>query len=312
MEKTLFGHGVVDMKMSFTTKCSAHCSTCLNHTIVNHCKLEEDVFKKYINNILDLDIPNKINVSFYNIGEVYLHEHFVEWCEWAIPKLKKKGIKTGVVTNGSDITKIPKGIDCFEISFNAGNKKTYEEVTQLSFDKVYKNINRLYDEGEFKKARRVVIRLLSFDANAGQEEEFKRLFRRMKGVKYRISYLYDNQFGKTEYAAIVEREKRVPCEYLTNKVNLYPNGDINLCAHDFQDTVVLGNIKENSLTDILAGEKRMELLKLHYNGIYEGLCEKCNFNADRKKEYILTGYFDPLENTIFQVLKRMYRTFRRA
>lgn len=309
----LFYKGNVDFKMSFTTRCSARCVTCLNHTITEHCELEWDVFEKYIRAVAELAIPNKKTVWFYNIGEAYLHPHFVPWCEKAIRLLKKRGIKTGVVTNGADMDRggVPEGIDYFEISFNAGERKTYEMITGLAFDRVYANINRLYHAGEFGKAGQTSIRLLCFDANAGQEEAFRNLFRKMHGVKYRMNYMYDNQFEETEYTGVIERKQRNPCEYLTNKVLLYPNGDINLCAHDFCDSVVFGNLKEDSLQEILRGEKRMRLIREHEAGKFAGLCEKCNFNADRRREYVATGYFDPLEDAVFQAAKKVYRNIKR-
>ncbi len=306
----LFHKGSIDFKMSFTTRCSARCTTCLNPNIKEHFDLEWEVFKKYIESIVKLEVPNPKWVWFYNIGESYLHPNFIEWTEWAIDLLKKNKIKTGLVTNGSElggVKGVPKGIDSFEISFNAGNKQTYEAITGLNFEHVYGNIKELYKRGEFKKAKKVCIRLLCFDGNAGEEKLFKDLFKGMHGVRYRMSYLYDNQFGETDFNALVKREKRYPCEYITNKVLLYPNGDINICAHDFMDTVSFGNLKKNTLEEILSDSKRMQILKEHESGIYKGICEKCNFNADRKKEYIVTGYFTPIENYIYQTAKWIYK-----
>ena len=304
--KKIFNDGEVDFKMSFTTRCPARCTTCLNPTITEHYDLEWDVFKKYIEEIIQLDIPNKKRVSFYNIGEVYSHPHFVEWCEWAIPLLHEKGIFTDVVTNGFNITAIPKGIDSFEISFNAGKKETFENITKISFDSVYHNIISLYDKGEFKKAKRVIIRMLCFDENANEENDFKNLFKHLKGVRYRFNYLYDNQFGETKHHGLVERIERVPCSYITNKVNLYPSGDLNICCHDFKKTVVLGNLKSNSLLEILQGDARMHLFNQHNELVFSGLCEKCNFNSSRTSEYVKHGYFYPPYDIAYQMARKIY------
>lgn len=318
MENKLFDNGLVAFKLSFTTRCSANCTTCLNPTINEHYDLEEKVFKKYINQILELPIKNPIEISFYNIGEVYMHPHFVELCEWAISRLNsargggQRRIRTSIVTNASHAYKVPKGIDYYDISFNGGKKQTYESITNLDFDRVVNNIYHLYDSGELRKARHASIRMLCFDGNQGEEEDFLELFHGMKHIRYRLSYLYDNQFGKTEYNALVNRSNRKPCEYITNKVNLYPNGDINLCAHDFKDTVSFGNLKDLDLIDILGGKKRMELLEMHRNNIFEGICSQCNFNADRKADYIKTGYFCPVENAVFQSAKFIYRKIKSA
>lgn len=299
----LFNEGKnVEFKIAFTTRCSAACTTCLNNNIKNHFKLDTELFRKLILQIIDLDIKNNIIVSFYSIGESYLHPDFLSCCEWAIPRLKQKGVKTCIVTNGSHVTAIPKGIDTFIFSFNAGTKETYEKITKMSFDKVYNNIFSLYRKGEFKKAKSVQIHMLCFDENKGEEKKFIKLFKGMKGVKYRFGYKYDNQFGDTEHAGRETQYKnarRIPCDYVTNKVTVYPNGDIVRCSHDFFCETKYGNLKENSLKEILLGNNRQNVFRQHICGKYDGLCRNCDYNMESSGVYVY-GMFHYGENIYYQ------------
>lgn len=280
--RVLFDQGLVEIRVAFTTRCSARCTTCLNHTICTQYDLDDETFKLFVEQVIEVkkSIENPMYFSFFNIGESYLHPRFLELCEWAIPKLKEEGIRTSIVTNGSHVKKIPKGIDDFFISFNAGKKETYEEVTGLNFDKVRENILNLYRSGEYKKAQKFQIHMLCFDSNKGEENDFVQIFREMKGVEYRFSYKYDNQQEKTEHRGIEQKKGRVPCDYLTNKISIYPNGDVHSCAHDFHDTVSFGNLKKNNLVHILNSKKRKVLIENHKQNIFEGLCEKCDYNCE--------------------------------
>lgn len=300
MKIDLFNEGSVEFKITFTTRCSAQCITCLNNTIKKHYDLDEELFKKLILEILDLPINNSKIVSFYSIGESYLHKDFLPLCEWAIPKLKEKNIKTMIVTNGTHVDFVPKGIDQFIISFNAGTKESYERIYKIKFDKVYNNILKLYRMGEFKKAKSVEIHMLCFEENRGEEKNFKELFKNMKGIKYRFSYKYDNQQEKTDYVGVIKKEKRIPCDYLTNKVIVYPNGDITLCCHDFLNTVSYGNLCDKKLLDILSSEKRMKLLNNHRNLKFDGICEKCNYNVENDCVFIY-GKFGVIENIGYKI-----------
>lgn len=291
----LFDQGLVEIRVAFTTRCSARCTTCLNHTICKQYDLDEDVFRNFVEQVIEIKrkIENPMYFSFFNIGESYLHPHFMELCEWAIPKLKAENIRTSVVTNGSHVKRIPDGIDDFFISFNAGKKETYEEVTGLNFDNVRENILNLYRNEEYKKAQRFQIHMLCFDSNEGEEKDFIETFKEMVGVEYRFSYKYDNQQEKTEHKGIEKEKRRVACDYLTNKISIYPNGDIHSCAHDFQDTMPFGNLKESSLVDILNSDRRKKMICNHKQNKFEGLCEKCDYNCEMEdvNDWFVYGRF---------------------
>lgn len=295
----LFGKGLVEIRAAFTTRCSARCTTCLNSTICEHYDLDVEIFKSFVEQVLEIrkNIDNPMYFSFFNIGESYLHPQFMECCEWAVPQLKNQGIRTSIVTNGSHVDKIPQGIDDFFISFNAGKKETYEKITGLDFEHVKNNIINLYKKGEFNNAERVQIHMLCFDGNQNEENDFKEVFRELKGVEYRFSYKYDNQQEKTEYHGTIAKKGRICCDYLTNKISLYPNGDVHSCAHDFLDEVSFGNLEDNTLVDILKSDKRRELIQQQKNKIYVGICEKCDYNCEEDSDgnWFVYGKFG--ENT---------------
>jgi radical SAM protein with 4Fe4S-binding SPASM domain len=135
--------------------------------------------------------------------------------------------------------------------------------------------------------------MLCFDSNKGEEDEFKKAFAELKGIEYRFSYKYDNQQEKTDHKGVAIKQGRVPCDYITNKINLYPNGDIHSCAHDFQDTVVFGNVKQEKLIKILKSKVRENMILEHKAGKFNGLCERCDYNSkiDNLNDWFVYGKF---------------------
>lgn len=304
----------VEFKITFTTACSMKCDTCLQREIKKHYHIDKELYKSIIQQIVDLDIKKK-TVSFYSIGESYLYPEFASLCEWAIEILHKHEIKTTIVTNGTHIDRIPKGIDNFFISFNAGRKESYEKITGYSFEKVRDNIFRLYNEGEFKNAKKAQIHMLCFDENKGEENDFLETFRSLKGIGYRFSYKYDNQHEETEHSGREEQynggRKRIPCSYVTRSIVIYSNGDVVRCCHDFFDEYSYGNLNENTLEDIIKSETRIKVFKDHMDGKYREICAKCDFNTVGSDEDFVSGMFDPMENCIYQTLRSVKRTAKR-
>jgi radical SAM protein with 4Fe4S-binding SPASM domain len=306
----LFNEGNVEAKIAFTTRCTAKCSTCLTHTIQKHHDLEKPLFEKFIGEVMSIE-QIKL-VSFYSIGESYLHREFIPMVEWAIPKLRAKNICTQIVTNGSLSTTIPNGLDDYFISFNAGTRETYEKITHLPFDRVVNNIWNLYNSGEFKKAKNFQIHMLVFEENKNEILEFRKLFFGMKGVRLRISYKYDNQHGESDGRALHQIRKKIPCNYLTSKIILYPNGDIILCSHDFLGSVCFGDLNKEPLNEILKKPERMKLIAQHSNDIFEGMCKECDYNIESKGQDLFKYYdADPQEevNRLKNALSALRKNF---
>jgi len=71
--------------------------------------------------------------------------------------------------------------------------------------------------------------------------------------------------------------KRFPCRQLNEGVSIFWNGDVVLCRQDFDGKMAIGNLKKDSLQDILNSPERKELIEAHKIGDYSKglLCFKC-------------------------------------
>jgi MoaA/NifB/PqqE/SkfB family radical SAM enzyme len=95
-------------------------------------------------------------------------------------------------------------------------------------------------------------------------------------TKYRIKNL--SELGEFVYLRLAvlflkseRKETPVPCNVLSSSLHIYPNGDVHPCMY----LPAVGNIKHNSLEDILAGN---DAKKERHNAL-KGNCSKCWMNC---------------------------------
>ncbi len=71
--------------------------------------------------------------------------------------------------------------------------------------------------------------------------------------------------------------ERTPCNWLWKYCVVLWNGDVALCASDYDGTDIMGNVMEQSLEEIFNGEKYRAYRELHVAGDYAKIanCAKC-------------------------------------
>lgn len=257
----------MDAKITVTTKCGAKCKTCPSWERFTK-EMHPDSFR-YVYDKLNADkIIERILID--NTGDIYWHSEDIEIFN-IIESHKMKYVV--ITTNGSRMDYIP-NVDEFIISFNGGDKESYEYTTGLKFETVTKNIFKNYKVFEDIKAE---IHCLIWEGNKGCEESFKNLFKDFPG-RLRISYKYDNQF-KTDYTLQkYKNNKKEICNYL-RCLSIDVDGTVRSCAHDFDGVTDWGNVFKNEIHELISHEKRKEKYYEHKNNIFKGLCRNCNFNT---------------------------------
>jgi len=180
-----------------------------------------------------------------------------------------------MTTNGLGLDYVPK-IEELVISFNGGDKESYEYTTDLPFDEIVATIRAAYPQLE--QLPRVEMHCLVWEKTEGIERQFKELWHDFPG-RLRISYKVENQFGTTIKPIEPFRDpRRIYCEYL-NWLVIAPTGKVISCAHDFAFQTNLGDLLTESVAEVLQNPGRLALQSAHRRGVYPGLCEKCNFNV---------------------------------
>ncbi len=205
-----------------------------------------------------------------------------------------------IVTNGSALTParflklVQAGVDLITVSLSAHSEATYNKVMQgLSWPQVMKNLDGLAaadtskvnlflryihqrdNQTEFPAFRRHWLRrgfnLFAFEMNnrAGTVKDYGSLepvksffFRRLRKVMGRKYF-------------------RV-CPHAFSIAHVLQNGDVPLCANDWDNREILGNVKRDRLREIYNSPRLQDIRELMRQGRYEeiGPCRDCSFWKD--------------------------------
>lgn len=271
----------MDCKISITTHCNSMCGTCPVWTLPGSTMSFydfTDIWDKLVNE------PQITHILFSNTGEVFAmsEDNPIRYITYAEAHKGDKYVT--MITNGKEMNYVPVGLDKLIISFNGGNKRTYEYTTGMPFEHVVNNIRSQYDRIRMMEAE---MHCLIWQGNAGCEDAFKRLWNDFPG-KLRLSYKVENQFGPDMSANGAERDERIKCDYL-DKLCIAPNGQVIQCAHDFHFETKMGNILNASVPELIAHPVRKRKIIEHERGIFQGLCTYCNYNTPVDGRVVYVG-----------------------
>jgi MoaA/NifB/PqqE/SkfB family radical SAM enzyme len=223
-------------------------------------------------------------------------------------KLAKKvlGSETmvSIVTNGSLLTPkrahslVEAGIDRIEISIDAMDEGTYQKLRPgLSFSRVMENTKRLlanYSDID------VVVRFLYHKDNRGQEQIFKRYWRR-KGADILFTPIV-NRAGFVDDFDKVRRSKYGPLKYFKKYLwrllirfvagadepskcvlpfswmYILVDGKAVLCCYDWGPIDIVGNLQTQTLEEVWNGEKLNAYRHLLWANMYSKshVCRNCS------------------------------------
>lgn len=187
------------------------------------------------------------------------------------------------------------GLDVLKFSVDALDDERHKAIRgknsdfKKSFDAILAVLEHKTAHPEL--ATRIVITMLSLSGDA-QCQELEDAF--VELWKPHPVYAYvKTQDNRWYYKKDQSHENRSHyesqyCEFPWTSLSVMSNGVVVPCTQDYNAEMAMGNIKEQSLTDIWNGEKYAALRRAHIKGDFpQGF--KCNGRCDLKKLYQRLG-----------------------
>lgn len=239
------------------------------------------------------DIMSENHFFLYIIPKVIvLHGYGDPLLDKDMPKrvklLTKKNIPSYFSCNPSNIN-IEKSLEMFEsglgyikYSIESVDDMRHKEIrgAASNFTESYKKIVRLMelkDKHNYKTT--IIITMLNLDKR-DQDEEFDRLKGYFKGMDVYI-YLksqdqawYQNKESQTRSIHWLEF-----CQFPWSSMTIKSNGEAVECVEDFNNEIILGDAKKESLYEIWNGEKYKKFRGDHFD-LTSGI--KCTEECDMK------------------------------
>lgn len=145
-----------------------------------------------------------------------------------------------------------------------------------SYNKILKLLSEKKKHG-YKT--RVVITMLDLN-NPSQKDEFNRLKKAFDGADV---YIYLKSQDQRWYQNKEEPTKSIHwlefCQFPWSSMTIKSNGEAVECVEDYNNEIILGDAKKESLSDIWNGERYQKLRKDHFN---LALSIKCTERCDMK------------------------------
>ena len=269
------------------------------------------IFTQAANELKEFSQPIK-KILFSSIGEPLLHKKLPEMISY----VKEIGVANycEVITNASllthDLSKklVDSGLDRLCVSIQGVTEQKYREISQveLDYDKLVNELRYFY---KYSRGRcKVHIKTVDIALNKGEEEVFYQTFSKISDT-----ITVDNvieAFQDVDYSNIIaEKDKglyggkqnnRLVCPMVFYTLYVLPNGDVTTCCTP-PYPVILGNVQDESLTNMWKGSKRMNLLKMQLEGkrMLHPICKNCiQPNATSFKE-------DDLDEVRHDILSRL-------
>jgi len=223
-----------------------------------------ELWKKVMGEIADLKIKS---LKLYFFGEPLLHPDIAEMIYFA----KTACERVELTTNGMALTPrlasrlIVNGLDYLRIS-------VYPSIAHP--ENVVRNVGRLREMRDqiYQKNPYIVAKVFS-------QSEADRIRPFYENIVDEIAIEGLHTIG-SEFVQISQQEKddRKACPYPFYNLVVKSNGDVVPCCVAWEDSLVVGNVRDQTLLEIWQGEKLAHIHKLHLEGRRTELaaCAKCD------------------------------------
>ena len=253
--------------VEITNNCNLNCSFCIGNTRRKEY-LKIDRFKDLLNRLEGYTEY----LYFHLMGEPLIHPQINELIDYASTKFK-----INITTNGYYIDRIKDNKNIRQInislhSFDDTKIKTLDDYLNNIFDSVEelsKNTYISYRMWTNNKYKDEIIKRVEEHYNTTVEEHTK--------IKENIYFDFDSEFIWPDLNNDYYNENGT-CQGLSTHIGILVDGSVVPCCLDYNGQLVLGNIYEDSLDDILASDKALDMLESFKQNIKkEELCKHCNF-----------------------------------
>lgn len=259
--------------LSFVYVCNARCPNCpyTNSEIRRSYKdavfMNADLFRR----IADECGPHGAWLRISGGGEPMLHPQAVPLFEYA----KARGAKVGLITNGSRFTEanlrrlLAAGVDMIEFSVDAGDAATYARVRPgLEWARLVRSVRLVRKLRDSLKAPTKIIASAINQVGADVEAAaafWEPLVDEFQKRKY-LTWGINDPSRSADPTPYLPPEKRVPCPYLFERLNIDSRGKVMMCGLDIAARTDMGNVRKSSIAKIWLGAGFARARKLHLEG----------------------------------------------
>ncbi|MGE5328825.1 MAG: radical SAM/SPASM domain-containing protein [Deltaproteobacteria bacterium] len=254
-----------------TNHCNLRCKMCPRNMMQRETGfMDFNIFKKVVDECKEYSAA----IRLIRYGEHLMHKQLFEFIRTA----KEKEIFVHLTTNGLLLDKdkaeelVDLNLDSMIFSFQGATKQGYEDMRYNDkYDLLISNIKQIIDIRNRKNKEKPWVHISSTMTNETKEEieSFKAFWGGITD-SVGVGKTTFSQFNKQEYQDTIREylpketiERRYsPCSEVYQKLSVNWNGDVTACCGDYDNFLLLGNVKSSSLKEIWNSKKLNEIRNL--------------------------------------------------
>lgn len=273
---------IIDLEL--TSHCNARCSFCPRDNFAKYGRMSFETYQLVIDRVKSMRLMPTIHACGIG-GDASLHPDLVQYVQYA----SNQGIGFHLTTNGSLIDRnkgralVGAGLLQMEFSANCIGEE-YEQFYGLPFDILVKNVQAFLEESDGRCRFQINLsKTKNYQGGFKEEEEFWRSL----GVKNFLKMEYSNRviMNSSEEKDDIIKTHGDYLHFLSNNgldvfcpmpikiIVINWRGQYLLCTHDYTRSSVLGNVFENSVSEI-------QSKKLSYMMNESEVCRSCSVMQD--------------------------------
>lgn len=194
---------------------------------------------------------------------------------------------------------ISSGLDSIKFSINGGSAESYKNIHGK--DDYHKVIENLKSLSNYKRSNGLKFAIyISFVVTSVTKEEKNSFYLDMKeyaddivftNVRNQAGLMYDDVTQLLVDDPRANIKDRVPCPQVFNAITITCEGFVSACCADFQNYLIVGDLRKQSLKEIWQSESFCGLRKAHLQQNLENtLCYNCVYHANKKVKPLTEMY----------------------
>ncbi len=272
------------LQLEPTNYCNLRCICCpVDRMSRKKGYLDYDLFQKIIDEASQIGTKR---IHLYLQGEPLLHPQIVEMISY----IKRKDLGLNLTTNGMQLDRdkiksiLHSGVnssDYITFSLLGHSREIHEKIMiGVNHDRVIDNIHQFMSLRNELKLNGPIIQVVLYQMpeNTGEVKDFIDDWRGKVDHVVTVGAIVDKfaSHGRQDNDCMPLRTRT--CNLLWERMTVYWNGDVTLCALDVDGDHILGSLKNKSIKEIWNSQQLLSVKRKHRARQFDDLsfCARCD------------------------------------
>ncbi|KKK94299.1 hypothetical protein LCGC14_2684260, partial [marine sediment metagenome] len=255
-----------EVRIETSTQCNYACVFCPHSTSFNRKKqiMSFETFK-FILDKIKIETPQINHCTISGFGEAFLDKTIMKKIEYA----RGQDYKVHILTNGSLLSKsimnkiFRLGVSDLRFSIHALESDKYASIMGTSVDNYIRVLHNIAYAIKNKNNTKIIVTAVIIKYN---KDQIKLLIDNYAKLTDLLEIWKPHNWIDSNYYRFGDAVKRTCGRPLKGPLQIQVDGTVNMCCFDYNEQIVLGNFKKQTLSEIFSSEPYLTIKKHHKNG----------------------------------------------